>query len=224
MEKELEFEKKKLSEFEKKKFGKLYSKALVKLFLNGEISEPEMDNVVRDVEILKILFKESKFTKTKLQLDSVLTDNWLNLNYQKILNQKILEIFEKSIFPFLSSEFTKVWIEEQIKRNHFVVLGQSFKYFLRTILFVNIEVPEYINISDKHQEKIKSVMKYFYKHKINERSHLHHIKLNYKHIKTGSEFEGDKEYVKLANQLFDFLIQSKKNCLKFKIKDRNING
>ena len=185
---------KKFLEFEKNKLGKLYSKALLNLFFAGKISDPEMDNVVQDIELL------FKITETEL---------WADFTFKSargFTNQEILSIFDKSVFPFIFSEFTKLWITEQIKNDHFAVLEKSFKYFLRRIMFVDIEVPEYIKVSDKNKVKIKNFVDHFYKDKVNERSHLKYIKLNYESVKTEPKFEAEEEYIKLANQIFDFNI------------------
>jgi hypothetical protein len=100
-------------------------------------------------------------------------------------------------------------------KRHFLVLEKSFKYFLRRILLVDIEVPEYINVSDKNKVKIKNFVKDFYKDKITERSPIDYIKLNYESIKTEPKFEAGEEYTKLANQLFDFNINIiEKNLIK----------
>jgi hypothetical protein len=195
---------KKFLEFEKNKLGKLYSKALLKLFLTGKISESEMDNVVQDIEIL------FKITEKRLWLD--FADLSARFGFT---TTKTLSIFDNSVFPFISSEYTKIWVTEQIKKDHFVILEKSFKYFIKRILLVNIEVPEYISISDKNKIQIKNFVKHFYKDRITERSHIDYIKLNYEGVKTEPKFEAGEEYIKLANQFFDFNINIiEKNLIK----------
>ena len=182
-------------ESEKNKLGKIYSKALINLFCSGKISEPEMDNVVQDVEIL------FEVAKTKFWVDIM-----NNIHRFTLPPQEILSIFEKSIFPHLSSEFTKTWVKQQIEAEYSVVIKKSLKYFLRAILLVYVEVPEYIKLTDKHREKIKKFVRHFYRDRITERSEIHYIKLNYEHVKTDPKFEAGEEYVQFANQLFDFKI------------------
>jgi len=187
---------KKLLESEKNKLGKLYSKALLNLFFSGKISESEIDNIVRDVQVLyKVM------TRAKLWLDFTFTKHRFSFK-----TEELLSIFNNAIFPFLSSEFTKIWVQEQINKNHFVVLEKSFRYLLRSILLIDIKVPEYIELSDKHKAKIKYFVKDFYKDKITERSQVHYIMLNYEQVKTETNFKIEEEYIKLANHIFDFEI------------------
>jgi len=187
---------KKFLESEKNKLGRLYSNELLNLFISGKISESEIDSIIRDVQVLyKVM------TGTKAWLDFTLTDHKFGFK-----TQKLLSIFNDAVFPLLSSEFTKIWVKEQINKNRFVVLEKSFRYFLRSILLVDIKIPEYIELSDKHKEKIKFCVKNFYKDKITERSRIHYIMLNYEQVKTEPNFNTGEEYIKLANQLFDFEI------------------
>ena len=197
MKKLLEFEKnnKVKLESKKNKLGKLYSKGLLNFF--GKISESEIDNIIRDVQALYEVIRG-----TKSWLDFTLKNNKYSFKKEGI-REKILN---NAVFPLLSSEVTKIWIKEHIDRNHFVVLEKSFRSLLRSILVIDIKVPEYIELSDKHKEKIKYFVKHFYKDKITERSRVYYIMLNYEQVKTESNFKIEEEYVKLANELFDFKV------------------
>lgn len=187
---------KKILESEKNKLGKLYSKALLNLFFSGKISESEMDIIIRDVQALyKVM------TRIKLWLDFTFTKYRFSFKKEELIN-----IFNSAIFPLLNSEITKIWVKEQINKDRFVVLEKSFRYFLRSILLIDIKVPEYIELSDKHKDKIKYFVKSFYKDKITERSRVRYIMLNYEQIKTKPDFNAGAEYIKLANQIFDFEI------------------
>lgn len=188
-------EKKKLGNSQRRKLGKLYSKALINLFVEGKILEPEMDKIVTDIQVLH------EITKKRAWIDWTQRSRRLGLT-----TQEILKIFEDAIFPHVSLEFTKVWITKHINENHFPVLVESYKYFLRQILLVDVKVPEYIKITEKHKEKIKNFVENFYKNKITERGQIGYIKLSYEYVKTEPKFRTGDEFVKLANQLFDFNI------------------
>jgi len=185
----------KFLESEKRRISNYYVKSLYSLYEKGLISEDEMDILVEDIEII------SGLTKSK---------EWKNFNFittrLSLSSEEVLGLFNKIIFTDFKTEYSKKWFDEIINRNHYTIIDSIVSEFLKRVVILDIEVPEYIIINNERKNKIYSFVKKFYKDKIFNNGKDKFIKLHFHNVKTISNFEIDDDFKNLANKLFDFEI------------------
>jgi hypothetical protein len=149
-----------LSEFEKRRLAKYYCCCLLNLYETGKIDENQMEVVITDILILKKL---------------LVSFEWKKLSSDQKLN--VISQYLKKPTDFFSP-LTLAWIklhlahEERqtddkvdkltkmiLKMDHFPVLERSVREVEKHIITVFVEVPDYIEVTEERQKKIKQIFK-----------------------------------------------------------------